>query len=402
MLTDLFKSIEQAPWYWQVPCLIAVVLATFAAIEVAAMIWRWWRGKPVWPRDYLLTQFERLLNVVFMAPGVLLLVLAPKGWSFWFVFALMLVASIPTVILAMIGQRWVDRRKRRLHGVDTGKSDAETVLGDLAKAWDEIRGRGEQVGDGPARASAPAHSAWRETLIVVGALVLAVGSLIGGAWLGGGIAGGWGMLLGAFGGPLLLAGVFFFPRWPGLIERRASLLIEASPQAIWETLRLRETASHYRTNIARVEKRADAPERYALHYRDLRLLPCPRCASHHDPERIGYVVEVEIVEKRPGVSELHRTLPMTTGARWMRNAYRQELDHWVLAPEAGGTRITYTSIVDRPRLFFAIMARVGNPSNELLVSLKARMEGRYDPTMFGNAGRQLKTIRESGGLCPGH
>ena len=72
----------------------------------------------------------------------------------------------------------------------------------------------------------------------------------------------------------------------------------------------------------------------------------------------------------------------------------------ILEPMAGGgTRVSFGSIVVRPKVWMAFLTLLGRPNREHLRSLKAHVEDTPDETLFGFSAKRMQAARHAPARC---
>lgn len=357
------------------------LLCALAVFEGIVAIRRRYRGEPVFSKAAGLALIEQLGSLLFFVPILLVGVLKLDSY-----LELLLVCGLglAAAFVSMPIHAWTRRKRQELHA-ESGRANPIAV---------------EAPGPVPAPAGVP--NVGREIAIafgLVGCLIafVFVGLTVG-KWLGG--------IAGAFAGFLLVPAaavlLLHFGRFPGAVSRSETMIVAAPAERIWAVARLHETTSSYRPIIARISQVSHSPVRYRTDYRDIRTMPCATCGYPHDPERIAYSTETELLEVVENRRERSRTLPPATGDIAVRNLHRFELQTLELEPIGEMTRVTITSTADHPRLWCAIMMYVGRVPRDLLEALAAHMEGRPDRSTYGTVRIVLANAGTSARFCTGH
>lgn len=194
-----------------------------------------------------------------------------------------------------------------------------------------------------------------------------------------------------FGLPLLVA----FGRWPRAVAQAHNLTILASPQAVWDAIHLRATETYYRASTVRYEALDATGRRLRWHHRD--LSQCGRCGLPQAPDKVAQTALCEILEQVNGVSQTFRTTQPDLPS-W-RRMHSLELETFAIAAHPGGTEITFSSVVEGPRLFLLPLFISGNIPRDILWDLKAFLEGTRGYGVFDTGRQMLAAIRAAPAHC---
>lgn len=239
----------------------------------------------------------------------------------------------------------------------------------------------------------------RLAVIVVPALAFYIGGVFAAIWLGkaanlssqlcAALALAWLLAI-----PLLVA----FMRWPGRIHQSHTLIIDAAPQLVWDTLHCRETNHYYRAPTARIEKVAGSNNRFVWHYAELGV--CPSCGLPREAGRShsSTCLNVEVVEQIPGRSA-RQVATFPPGTPFRDRLLLREENSFSIAPHGGGAAITYETSVVGARLWAAALTLSGNIPKDLLEDLKAHLEGTRSKGVFGSGRHHREQADLSPRLC---
>lgn len=183
-------------------------------------------------------------------------------------------------------------------------------------------------------------------------------------------------------------------RWPGRVSHHVSIDLAATPEQVWDALTLRDDYPGWKPIYARIDRLDEPGEVYRLH--SLEDSQCLRCGLPRHPDRSRWSMRIETVEaRRPA---LYRQVAVPEGNVKATLDYEESLH--LLEPLAdGGTRVTYTSIVTRPKMWLALQLRRGAPGKEHLLSLKAYLEGTPDESLYGFSAKRIAAARAAPQHC---
>ena len=239
----------------------------------------------------------------------------------------------------------------------------------------------------------------RMAVLLIPALIIYVGMIFAIIWTG--KAAGYSSLAYASLAVIWLSGapaLIKFARWPFHIRQSHTLVIDASPQCVWDTLHCRETDDYYRGHATRIEKLPGEGSRFVWHYCDVG--PCEHCGlsrgKHNTPTSSRILVEV--TEQEPGrrASQV-ATFPPELSA--IHRLYRSEVNSFRIVPHADGAQITYEIDIAGARLWMFALTWSGNIPRDLLEDLKAHLEGTKSHGVFGAARDHLEIAAAAPHLC---
>ncbi len=186
-----------------------------------------------------------------------------------------------------------------------------------------------------------------------------------------------------------------FASWPGRVTRKHTVFIAARPQAVWETLHYRETDAYYRPSVARLTQISSAPVAWRMHMRDVG--PCWRCGLPKGADRIAAVLRIDLLQLEPG--HLQHTRCTAESVTGMPSLYRAEESIFEVSPHARGSEVSYTCIIDRPRLFTVLMGLANVAPKDLLQDLAETLEGRPGKSLYAVGRKSLLDARAAKDVC---
>lgn len=221
----------------------------------------------------------------------------------------------------------------------------------------------------------------------------------GEAWATGGgmfeFVGGFGLFVVAIvlGIPLLIV----FGRYPGTITQRASVLIHAPAEAVWDKLVTREDFDHWYPQIVRIERLPGNGERYACHMRT--LTDCPTCSLPYPPDYGDHIAEMTVLEREVGRHEVTRVVPPDHGPWLLRGLIRELVSARTMTPTAAGVRVDGLTSIVRPKLFLAATLPFANAVRHSLEAMKAEIEDTEPPAAIKQMRAQIAEARASRNFC---
>lgn len=191
-----------------------------------------------------------------------------------------------------------------------------------------------------------------------------------------------------------------FGRWPGTVSSNASIDVKAAPYEVWDAFALRDDYPGWKKIYTGIERLDESGEVYRVHYAD--DSDCPRCALPRNPDRSRLSSRIEILESRRPFVYRQRSFPKTApGIHWAKDRFLESEDMTMaLHPlPGGGTRVTFSSTVVRPKVWMAFLTMLGRPAREHLRSLKAHVEGTPDDTLFSISAKRMEAARNAAQQC---
>ena len=186
-------------------------------------------------------------------------------------------------------------------------------------------------------------------------------------------------------------------RHPGTIEVVPSSIVIDRPLAeIWETVRFRNTTDWWKKIVSRVEKLDQPGEHYKLHYYNDDT--CGQCGLPRNPDGGGRANIVEILEIKDMQFMRTRARPMGKKSVVGMLDYEEESLEF-LALDANSTRVTSRSLVSKPKVWLAMVLKLGDPLGEELRTLKAHMEGTTAGTLFEAGAARVAAHRHAENFC---
>lgn len=185
-------------------------------------------------------------------------------------------------------------------------------------------------------------------------------------------------------------------RWPGRLHLRSSVVIQRSLADVWSASQFRDTRQWWNPIVQRVQALPGPGERYMMHYYCDDT--CGRCGLPRDPDVPSRAIMVEVLHLEPQ-KQMHvrsRTVgsPSVEGMMDHEETLRT---FEALGPET--TRVSSHNICVRPKVWLALVLKLGDPIGEELRNLKAQLEGKPLGTLFAAAAARIEAHRNAERFC---
>jgi hypothetical protein len=347
---------------------IAIAGAAIAVLLINALI-RWRFPNPARRNG----SFADMAYVLALIPAFMLSdMFERRGISTW----LLWLPMIPALLLPM----WLDQRRQAQRRFETGADAGRPA---------------------PAACVPPSSEEKRVSIrltlvslalaaVVIGVPVLAIASDA--------IAGipGLVLFLGFTAAILVALRFVLVGRWPGRLALSSEIDIAATPQQVWDTIRYVEGKRSYKRIVNRVERLFDTGESYLLHYHSDEQ--CPDCALPRDPDGPGRVLRVDVIESRePEFYSIRSAEVRAPGGDAM---LERETESFEIRPLPGGhCHVVNTSAVEHPKMWLAILLKLGDPLGEHLRHLKSHVEGNGENTLWDTGAARIDATRDVGRFC---
>lgn len=374
---------------WEDLRMAAIAIAAFVVFGLLLHLFRQHRAKqPFWQRPRLGALLsDNFLLIVIIWLFAVEPILERRGVPGWFSTVCLLVVIL---VIGLLPLRHLQRdvaEKAALHGVDN--PDGVTVP-PVPLSRDEKRLQSKIL------------IALIGVTIAVLALTFAVvqpftasGNPSGGE--GEGSLLGFLLIIGSLIGVPAFA---IFGRWPWPVSRRAEIEIDATPQQVWNAIVYRDGMDHYRGIHSRIEKVEATVPTWRLHYQSDGN--CGECGLPKHPDAGGITSLVQVLEADEPQRYVIRSAPKGLSADKgdAANWLDCEEESFDLAPLPGGRcRVASATTAQRPKVWLAVLIRVGDPLGEQLRDLKAFLEGREEDTLYAAARARFAAARNAPRHC---
>lgn len=191
-----------------------------------------------------------------------------------------------------------------------------------------------------------------------------------------------------------------FGRWPGTVSSRASIDVSAGPYEAWNAFALRDDYPGWKRIYTGVERLNEPGEVYCLHYAE--DSQCPRCRLPRNPDKSRWLSRVEILEARRPSLYRQRCFPKALSALHVSTLEFLDSEETMMVVDSlgdGKTRLTFSSVGVRPKMWMAFLMLLDRPAKEHLRSLKAHLEGSPDESLFGVSAKRTELAREAPQYC---
>lgn len=189
-----------------------------------------------------------------------------------------------------------------------------------------------------------------------------------------------------------------FGRWPGNINLRAEIEIDAPPQKVWDVIRFRPTTSWWKKIVRRVERLNEPDEVYRLYYYNDDT--CSSCGLPRNPDSEGRSSVVHVQESVEPIFLKWSTYPENTDSETNKIMLLREDESFILeALPNGRTRVKSEDAAIRPKVWIAIILKLGDTPGEQLRALKGHVEGQSVDTVYDARARRLAETRHAALFC---
>ena len=189
----------------------------------------------------------------------------------------------------------------------------------------------------------------------------------------------------------------FVGRWPGKISVASSIEIAAPAERIFDTISPRSTTDWWKKIVKHVEKLDVPGDHYRQHYFNTDC--CAICGLHRDPDRDGMVLKLEVLSKdRPHHLHFRSEVDVASGA--LQGVMQEEETAYRLESlPNGNTLVTAANIATRPKVWLALVMKLGDPGGEELRTLKNHMEGKVSGTLYEVGLQRIAEARAARQYC---
>lgn len=190
-----------------------------------------------------------------------------------------------------------------------------------------------------------------------------------------------------------------FGRWPGRVSSKGEIEIAATPDQIWDKLKFRAGMEDWKGVYHRIERLDEPGEVYRLHY--FADASCTECGLPKHPDDSMISQRVEILEAAE--PHIYRTRSFPKGVDSIKGDTAKWLDceegcHTITPLPGGGCKVHLECAADQPKIWIALLIKLGGPVKESLGVLKAHLEGGADSTIYQTARDRFAAAR----LAPRH
>jgi hypothetical protein len=211
-------------------------------------------------------------------------------------------------------------------------------------------------------------------------------------------ANGWLLpMLVAAGGLLALLVWIFVGRWPRVLSMTSSIEIDAPPEAVWKALRYVGEAPYYKGIVRRVEPLDADGRSFLLHYYNTEN--CGECCLPKHPDAPGMVSQVDVLEAREPA--LYRVRGWLKQSNALPRNFVEHEDVCFAIERLPGDRsvVTDVSTILRPRVWAALLFKMGDPLGEQLRHLKAHVGGISSDTLWDAGAARIAAARRAPKFC---
>jgi hypothetical protein len=185
-------------------------------------------------------------------------------------------------------------------------------------------------------------------------------------------------------------------RWPGKVILEDSIVVQRPITEVWNTLQFRNTTDWWNPIVMGVEQLDVPGENYKMHY--FCDDTCGQCGLPRDPDQSTRAALIEILEKRePSYFRVRARLVGTPSVEGLMS--HEESMKWLEAIGPETTRVSSRNICVKPKMWLAVVLKLGAPCGEELRTLKARMEGLPASTIYSAAAARVAAHRRAETFC---
>lgn len=209
-------------------------------------------------------------------------------------------------------------------------------------------------------------------------------------------------MLGLFGMLLLTMGLLavltfgIVGRWPGKLHLKSSIIIQRPLAEVWNALQFRETSHWWNPIVKNIQALPGPGENYRMYY--LCDDSCAECGLPRDPDVSTRSALIEVLQKQDQkfIHSRARLVgsPSVEGLMECEENIRQ---FEALGGEA--TRVTSHNICVKPKMWLAIVLKLGDPIGEELRTIKGQLEGVPNSSLYFAGAARIAAHRKAEAFC---